>query len=53
VWPRNRRIDWRYLFPWNRHRIRVEFLPPVFAGADSREAAVALRDSVASAWEKL
>jgi long-chain acyl-CoA synthetase len=55
IWPRNRRIDWGKMFPWNRHRIRVRFGPPltVADSADNAAAALQLQGTVAAMWDEL
>lgn len=55
MWPRNRRIDWRMMFPWNRHCVRVAIGPPVsFDGASNYgDAATALQRKVAAMWDAL
>ncbi len=55
LWPRNRRINWGVMFPWNRHRIRMAFGSPLRfdASADYSEAAVALQAKVTTMWDEL
>ena len=55
MWPRNRSIDWRVMFPWNRHRVRVAFGPPLsFDGASSHsDSAITLQGKVTAMWDAL
>ena len=55
LWPRNRSINWRLMFPWSRHRIRVAFGSPrrFEEPADYTKAASALQATVAAMWEEL
>ena len=55
MWPRNRSLNWKVMFPWNRHRIRVAFGPPLsFDGAgDYGQAASLLQKRVTTMWDAL
>ena len=55
MWPRTRSIDWRFVGPWRRHRVRIGFGPPVPVPADEPYAAAAarLRDVVDAMWQRL
>ena len=55
LWPRNGKINWRLVAPWNRHRVRIEIGEPVSlaAGADYNDAAMQLRERVNAMWEAL
>jgi long-chain acyl-CoA synthetase len=55
MWPRNRSIDWGVMFPWNRHRVRDAFGPPLsFDGPSSHnDSALALQGRVAAMWDAL
>jgi len=52
LWPRNRALNVRVLWPWSRQRITVAFGRPMTFGDDERygEAAVRLRDRVDEMW---
>lgn len=52
IWPRNRPINWRLLWPWSGHRITIEFGEPMtFPEAESyADAALRLRERVAAMW---
>jgi long-chain acyl-CoA synthetase len=55
LWPRNRAFNWRLLVPGSRHTIRIEFGAPIAIGEHGghAESASALRDVVASMWDRL
>ncbi|MGQ0736301.1 MAG: AMP-binding protein [Acidobacteriota bacterium] len=55
VWPRNRRINWRTLVPWNGHRIRLSVGPPMMVdrSMEYAAAAAALQDTVEKMWLSL
>ena len=52
VWPRNRAFNWKVLWPWSGHRIKVSFGAPLAFGEDESyaDAAVRLRDRVNEMW---
>jgi long-chain acyl-CoA synthetase len=52
LWPRNRALNWRVLWPWSAHRITVAFGQPMtFGDGESySEAALRLRDRVDEVW---
>jgi long-chain acyl-CoA synthetase len=55
LWPRNRRITWRLVAPWSRHRIRIEIGEPVTLPADAAatEGALRVRERVNAMWQAL
>jgi 1-acyl-sn-glycerol-3-phosphate acyltransferase len=55
MWPRTKSIDWRFVGPWRRHRVRVAFGPPldVPAGEPYADGAARLRDAVDAMWQRL
>ena len=52
LWPRNRTLNWRVLWPWSGHRFTVAFGPPMTVGGSESdsEAALRLRDRVDEMW---
>ncbi|MGH9200922.1 MAG: 1-acyl-sn-glycerol-3-phosphate acyltransferase, partial [Vicinamibacterales bacterium] len=54
IWPRNRAINWRLLWPWSGHRITIEFGEPMTFGEGESyaDAALRLRERVASMWDQ-
>lgn len=55
IWPRNRRINWRLLFPWTAHRVQVSFGAPAAPTAERSdgEVALALQNTVRAMWDEL
>jgi long-chain acyl-CoA synthetase len=55
LWPRNRSIDWRRLWPFSSHRVRVAFGSPLrFEPAGGYvEAANRLRDAIVKMWDAI
>ncbi len=55
VWPRNRPVNWRRLWPWSGHRVRVVFGPPMALDryADDAAAAAAVQSAVEAMWASL
>ncbi|TFG49409.1 MAG: 1-acyl-sn-glycerol-3-phosphate acyltransferase, partial [Gemmatimonadales bacterium] len=54
LWPRTRGINWRLVWPWSAHRVRIRIGPPVIVGDGESyaEAAQRLRDTVDALWQK-
>jgi long-chain acyl-CoA synthetase len=55
IWPRGRGIDWRLVWPWSRHRVRIAIGPPVAVveGESYADAAGRLRATVDAMWQRL
>jgi long-chain acyl-CoA synthetase len=55
IWPRGRGIDWRLVWPWSGHRVRIAIGPPltVDEGETYAAAATRLRDTVDAMWQRL
>jgi long-chain acyl-CoA synthetase len=55
LWPRNRGINWRVVWPWSGHHIRIAIGPPMtFAeSADYNQTASELRERVDAMWQAL
>lgn len=55
IWPRNRPINWRLIWPWSGHRIAIEFGEPMRCpeGESYADAALRLRERVAAMWETI
>jgi long-chain acyl-CoA synthetase len=55
IWPRTRGIQWRLLWPWSGHRVRIAVGPPltVSEGESYAAAAARLRDTVDAMWQRL
>lgn len=55
MWPRAKPIDWRYVGPWRRHRVRISFGPPVTVppGEPYAAAASRLRATVDAMWQRI
>lgn len=55
VWPRNRGINWRVVWPWSGHRVRIAIGEPMtFAEtADYNATANTLRDRVEEMWNAI
>jgi long-chain acyl-CoA synthetase len=55
VWPRNRSINWKLIWPWSGHRLRIAFLPPqrFDETSDYGAAAEQLRSVVDLKWKEL
>jgi long-chain acyl-CoA synthetase len=54
VWPRNRRLNWRVVWPWSGHRITITFGNPMPFGEDETYSAAAarLQAAVARMWDR-
>jgi long-chain acyl-CoA synthetase len=54
LWPRNRGINWRLVWPWSGHRVRIAIGKPItFAeDADYNDSARRLRDRVDELWQQ-
>ncbi|HYE87172.1 MAG TPA: AMP-binding protein [Vicinamibacterales bacterium] len=55
IWPRNRGINWRAVWPWSGHRVRIAFGDPMQfpEDADYSESANALRRRVEEMWNRM
>ena len=55
IWPRTRGIQWRLLWPWSGHRVRIAIGPPidVAEGEGYATAATRVRDAVDAMWQRL
>ncbi len=55
IWPRTRGIDWRLIWPWSGHRVRIAIGAPVTVaeGESYGEAAGRLRQTVDDIWRRL
>jgi long-chain acyl-CoA synthetase len=55
IWPRGKGIDWRLVWPWSGHRVRIAVGPPVVVleGESYGDAAARLRDIVDAMWQRL
>ena len=55
LWPRGRGIDWRLVWPWSGHRVRIAIGPPITVAEGETYAAAAtrLRDTVDAMWQRL
>jgi long-chain acyl-CoA synthetase len=55
IWPRGSGIDWRLVWPWSGHRVRIEVGPPIAVAEDESygDAAVRLRDTVDAMWQRI
>jgi long-chain acyl-CoA synthetase len=55
LWPRNRSIAWRALWPFSGHRVRVAFGAPIRFEPTSGygESACRLRDAVVQLWDAI
>ena len=55
IWPRTRGIQWRLLWPWSGHRVRIAVGPPITVadGEGYAAAATRLRDAVDAMWQRL
>lgn len=54
LWPRTRGINWRLVWPWSGHCVRIRIGPPltVAAGESDAQAAQRLRGAVDDLWQK-
>ncbi|MEP7118387.1 MAG: lysophospholipid acyltransferase family protein, partial [Acidobacteriota bacterium] len=52
LWPRTQGINWRLVWPWSGHRVRIRIGVPftVRAGESDADSAVRLRDAVDALW---
>jgi 1-acyl-sn-glycerol-3-phosphate acyltransferase len=55
LWPRTHGVNWRLVWPWSGHRVRIELGPPftVDDGEPYAEAAERLRARVDDMWQRL
>ncbi len=55
LWPRNRGINWRLVWPWSGHRVKIAIGQPMTftEDADYNESARRLRDRVQEMWQAL
>jgi long-chain acyl-CoA synthetase len=55
LWPRGRGLNWRLVWPWSGHRVRIEIgTPMTFAEhADYTVTATHLRDRVNEIWNRI
>ncbi len=55
LWPRNRAINWRLVWPWSGHRVQIVIGKPMsFAeNGDHSETASKLRERVENMWQSL
>ncbi|HEX8031831.1 MAG TPA: 1-acyl-sn-glycerol-3-phosphate acyltransferase, partial [Vicinamibacterales bacterium] len=55
LWPRNRDINWRVVWPWSAHRIRIVIGKPMSfpVDADYNDSATALRQRVEEMWGRI
>ncbi len=55
IWPRTKGIQWRLIWPWSGHRVRIAIGPPVTVaeGESYGEAAGRLRQTVDDSWQRL
>jgi long-chain acyl-CoA synthetase len=55
IWPRGKGIDWRLVWPWSGHRVRIAVGPPIAVpeGESSGDAAVRLRETVDALWQRV
>jgi long-chain acyl-CoA synthetase len=54
IWPRTHGLNWRLVWPWSGHRVRIR-LGPTFTVKDGEsyaDAAARLRDTVDALWQK-
>jgi long-chain acyl-CoA synthetase len=55
IWPRNRPINWRLVWPWSGHRVRLAIGPALCeVGAETyADTAARLRSTVDEMWQRL
>ena len=55
IWPRGHGIDWRLVWPWSGHRVRIAIGPPIAVpeGEGYGDAAARLRKTVDAMWQRL
>jgi long-chain acyl-CoA synthetase len=55
LWPRGRGINWRVVWPWSGHRIKIVIGQPMSfpENADYNQTAAELRDRVEAIWQAL
>jgi long-chain acyl-CoA synthetase len=55
IWPRTKGMNWRLVWPWSGHRVRIAIGPPLAVSEGERhaDAATRLRDTVDAMWQRL